>query len=113
METKHINQWSRKELLSLPVRDWQMNTIYDSLIIFSTRKKHSSGWAIMCVIGCRNMQPVEIVGECSDDIGWFCMADFRTDCLLKSGAIHYWDAVFTIGSALSTLRIKVNKKREQ
>ncbi len=103
--------------MALPVRDWDKRTKYDSLLIVSTRKKHDSGWAMMAIIGVCDNAPQEIAVSCCDDIEWKLPAmrfdgligQFRTDCAIKSGAIHAWqrDSYFIVGEALSSTTIEL------
>lgn len=102
---KEINQWSRSELLLLPVRDWQTPSDYRSVLILNTRKKHDSGWSIVAIIGVEK-EPVEIAAMCCDDIEWN-IRNMRMDCALKSGAMHVWKtgSRFRVGEALSSVTI--------
>jgi hypothetical protein len=119
---KHLNEWSHKELMALPVRDWQEEKTYDSVLVVSTRKKHDSGWAVMAIIGCEKQEPIEIACACCDDIYWkfpaphfygkgFTLGQMRTDCAMKSGALHPWmyGYRFKVGAALSSTEIEVVK----
>ena len=91
-QRKTLNQWSRDELMKLPVRAWDADSEYDSLMTISTRRKHDSGWATMAIIGVVDSQPVEIACACCDDIEWkmppmFCVGTYsvgqmRMDCAL-------------------------------
>ena len=116
-----LNSWSYKELMALPVRRWDEEKEYESLLLISTRKKHDSGWAVMAIIGVRNGQPEEIAAACCDDIEWklppmntggvsqWDIGQFRTDCALRSGALHVWQsyAKFRVGKALSSTTIEM------
>lgn len=119
---KEINLWTKKELLALPMRDWSKEGIYDSLLIFSTGRKHDSGWDTMAIIGVTERQPKEICTICSDDIEWklpapqlygvgnkFSLGQFRSDCCIKSGALHVWTdkGMFHVGTALSSITIEL------
>lgn len=118
---KILNDWSRKELLGLPVREWNTDSEYDSVLLLSTRKKHDSGWAIMAIIGVRDGQPVEIACCCCDDIEWkfppaqtvangtLLIGQIRMDCAFRSGALHAWKrgAKFRVGTALSSTEIEL------
>ena len=109
---KNLNKWSRKELLALPERNWQEVKTYSSLLVFSTHRKHDSGWANMAVIGVVDGYPKEIITLNSDDIEWnnrHTNLVVRTDCALKSGAIHFWvsKGKFIVGAALSSLTVKI------
>lgn len=124
MNTKAANHWTFKELMSLPHRDWQLHSTYSSVLIISTRKVHDSGYAMMAIIGCQKSIPIEIAATCCDDIEWTIpwlghqysdnhrSGQFRTDCMIKSGALHIWAnyADFTVSHALSSVTITVNKK---
>jgi hypothetical protein len=114
-----LNEWSRDDLLALPLREWDTEGAYDSLLLLSTRRKHDSGWAMMAVIGVRGDQPVEIATACSDDIEWkmpaptlygggqYSIGQMRMDCAMRSGALHAWAdrTKFHVGCALSSVTI--------
>lgn len=122
MEKKPLNHWSRNDLLALPVRAWDTESQYDSLMLLSTRRKHDSGWAMVAVIGVRDGQPVEVAASCCDDIEWklppmvtvgsgtYSIGQMRMDCAFRSGAMHAWarKAKFTVGAALSSIEIALN-----
>ena len=122
-----LNSWSYKELMALPFRKWDEEKEYESLLLISTRKKHDSGWAVMAIIGVRNGQPEEIACACCDDIEWklppmktfgcgrWYIGQFRTDCALRSGAIHAWqnDAKFRVGKALSSTTIEMIRNEQK
>ena len=112
---KHINNWSRKELLNLPVRAWNEESEYDSVLLLSTREKHDSGWAIMVIIGLRDFHPVEIACNHCDDIEWIIPTEgstLRTDCTVKSGAMHVWSKgnKFIVGPGWSSVDIEVVRR---
>lgn len=118
---KSLNEWTRKELLALPVRCWSEVSTYDSVLLLSTRKKHDSGWAMIAIIGVKDGAPIEIASACSDDIEWkahpmdvllngaYSIGQIRMDCCFKSGALHAWSrySKFKVGCALSSIDIKV------
>lgn len=122
---KTLNQWSHAELMALPIRSWSAKSEYESLMVVSTRRKHDSGWAVMAIIGVRRGQPIEIAVCCCDDIEWkvakplthypmhggrtFSVGQFRSDCCLRSGALHVWGRhlKFSVGPALSSTHIEV------
>ena len=118
---RDLNSWSHKELMALPVRKWDDEKEYDSLLLVSTRKKHDSGWAIIAIIGVRDSQPEEIACACCDDIEWkmppmttfgngrWTTGQFRTDCAFRSGALHAWQrgARFKVGAALSSTTVEM------
>lgn len=105
---KNLNQWSRKDLLSLPERAWGDISQYDSVLILGTRRKHDSGWGIMAIIGVIDHVPVEIACQCCDDIAW-SGSMFRTDCAFRSGALHAWrrGSKFVVGYATSSIEIEI------
>lgn len=123
MKTKSINEWSKKELLSLPHRKWDNDTPrYSSVLIMSTGKKHDSGWSMIVIIGCHKQEPVEVCTLCSDDIEWklpaaekfgqndeYSFGQFRMDCAVKSGALHAWTrkGEFRVGASLSSTEIEL------
>ena len=121
--TKDLNQWTRKELLSLPKREGRTKSVYDSILLLSTRKRHASGWAMMFVIGVNNGEPVEIASSHSDDVEWVLGSDtngsyktnrIRVDCPLASGAIQVWSLYrrFQVREALSSLAIELIPEKE-
>jgi hypothetical protein len=79
-----------KELKNLPRREHLKITTYDSLIVINSGIKHNSGYALMYIIGCNNLKPIEIAASC-DDIEWIMnKLCFRNDMYYPSGAIHFW-----------------------
>ena len=123
MEKKPLNKYLRKELISLPVRKWDVESEYDSVLLLSTGKKHDSGWAIMIIIGVVSFVPTEIAVHCCDDIEWkmpdmkrygsgLSIGQLRMDCAYKSGALHAWseNVKFKVGIALSSTTIELTKK---
>lgn len=125
-KTKTLNQWSRNELMALPVREWlKYKSEYESVLILSDLRKHENGWAKMAIIGVRDGHPVEIAADCCDDIEWkfppmiggerFTVGQMRMDCALRSGAMHAWTrvsgrSVFRVGNALSSVTIELIRK---
>jgi len=118
--SRQVGRWSKKELLALPHRKWdETSAEYTSILVFSTGRKHDSGWACIAIIGCRQQVPVEICSLCSDDIEWkmppakiygsgYTRGQYRSDCVRKSGALHFWsnDGGFKVGAALSSIEIE-------
>ena len=118
-----VNEWPKAALLSLPHRKWDDDSPrYDSVLIVSTGEKHDSGWAMIAIVGVRNQKPVEVCTVCSDDIEWklppaktfgqnaeYSFGQFRTDCAIKSGALHAWtsDGKFRVGASLSSTEIEL------
>jgi hypothetical protein len=106
----NLNKLTRKELMALPVRDWNSESTYDSVLIFGSKKKHDSGWGLMVVVGIIDNDPVEIASQNCDDINWQIPAktntyspNLRTDCCLKSGILHFWvsSAKFKVGTEVT------------
>lgn len=118
---RDLNAWSHEELTALPVRKWDEEREYDSLLLVSTQKKHGSGWAMIAIIGVRNLQPEEIACACCDDIEWMLqpmttfsggrlnIGQFRMECAFRSGALHAWKqgARFKVGKARSSTTIEM------
>jgi hypothetical protein len=111
---KSILECTRKDLLSLPERDWNIQSTYDSLLIMNSRKKHESGWAKIIVVGVNDSIPIEIITQSSDDImimfdkeKLFLDSSIHFDCCPKSGAFHLWrrDKSFEVDWSLSSLKI--------
>lgn len=102
---------TRAQLLSLPERDWQLTTSYDSLLILSDGTKHESGWGNITIIGCFDSEPFEIVTQGSDDIAFEVEASqLRMDCAMPSRAMHFWargKMKFEVGCALSSITIRL------
>lgn len=66
---KYWTDFSKKELLALPVRHWDKESEYDFVLLVNTNKKHDSGYNNFAVIGfCKDF--AEIAGY---------MDDFRLD----------------------------------
>lgn len=59
---------NRKVLDGLPVRRWDAETTYDSLLLVPSGKKHDSGYHQIAIVGCEGSKPKEIAAYC-DDIG--------------------------------------------
>lgn len=120
--SKTLNDYTRKELLALPQRAWDKETIYDSLLVIPSNEKHDSGWAYINIIGVVEGKPTEIVTTCSDDIEWkspapkmyedFALGQIRTDCAFKSKALNFWsrEYQFKVGCALSSITVELLKK---
>lgn len=104
------NRMSHKDLMALPHRQWDMTTVYKSILVVNTRKKHSSGYAVMVIIGLDNSgEPLEIAATC-DDIIWKDSLFIRNDCSVKAGAIRFWSTYghrFKVGPSLSTTQVEV------
>ena len=129
MSAKDLCEVSTAELLALPVRDWDEETVYRSLIIVPTPRKHDSGWRLMAIVGCATEggEPKEIAAFC-DDIEWTChdakrfgdngqyaIGQIRTDCCWRSRALHMWSShsEFKVWCSLSTTRIEVLQRERR
>lgn len=106
----------RKDLLKLPVRDWDKDSTYDSIYLVPSGKKHDSGWMCIAVIGLNKSKPVEIAAY-PDAINWEIADthDFRMDCTYPSGIVHVWARRhrFYVEDALSSLEIKLVAKEKE
>jgi hypothetical protein len=105
-----------KELRNLPFRKWDEIKTYDTIVVIPSGKKHSSGWALMYIIGMDHKRnPIEIAAAC-DDICWkipdINNYNFRNDMFYPSGAIHFWsnEYLFRVGSSLSSTTVTLVKK---
>jgi hypothetical protein len=105
-----------KDLKKLPFRDWDNVKTYHTIIVIPSGKKHSSGWALMYIIGLdTNREPIEIAAAC-DDICWKIPEgieyDMRNDMFYPSGAIHFWSNKynFQVGASLSSTDITLIPK---
>lgn len=54
-------EYTRKELFSLPKREWGRISEYEAILIVNTLRKHRSGYNWIAVIGCKDgSHPTEI-----------------------------------------------------
>jgi hypothetical protein len=114
-KSKIFEQYTKEELLNLPCREWKEETsgVFDSILVFPTKRKHFSGWRCMAIIGVRKGIPIEKLTTGADDLNWkiTCQSDFRlhTDCCMKTGVFHYWgnDISFEVSTPYSSFDIKV------
>lgn len=108
-----LNKVTRKQLLALPVREWDKRTTYDSVLIVPQARAHDSGWAMMYIVGVREGVPVEIAATHCDDIEWIVNADkwgshrLRMDCVRTARCTHVWSnhLTFAVGASLSSVDI--------
>ncbi len=115
----NIEKATRKELMQLPEKPWNCSRTYDSILLFPSRKKHSSGYAKMIIIGVIGGNAVEIAANMPDDLNWhspnefnngrYSIANLRTDCMHKNGGLHFWrrEHNFIVGSELSSIDISI------
>ena len=98
-----------KDLKNLPRREWGATTIYNSLIVINSGRKHDSGYALMYIVGIKDSKPVEIAAAC-DDINWKMNGlNFRNDMYYPSGAIHFWgnEVRFRVGYSSSSTDVEL------
>ena len=111
---RRIDRMTRKDFDLLPHRvTWNMETIYDTILLFPTKRKHDSGYACMMIVGVVDGHAVEIAANGCDDICWHLPAksheytpNLRNDCILKNGGIHFHGCGnFKVGRSLSSIDI--------
>ncbi len=108
---------TRAELLKLPKRKWDEDSVYDTLILIPSRTKHDSGYAHINVIGTREGKAVEIASQCPDHL-WFTELSelgaysLSMDCIFENKLFQVFSGGYKIwvGSGLSSLRIKLLKQ---
>lgn len=123
-----IKNIKRKDLISLPIRNWKEKEIYDFLLLTSTGQKHDSGYSLIAIIGVnygnlKDHWEAEIAAYC-DDICWkFPLKHpydvhhgsyMRIDCLWPSGIMrvwgsgeHYFTGRFKVGVSLSSTNVEL------
>jgi hypothetical protein len=112
MERRTIKEWTREELLRLPVRSWDAVGKYKSIVIVPTDELHDSGWRLMAIIGCDDdNEPKEIAAFC-DDIQWLTpRTDWGLNCDMLPRCncmrFHSWEFSFVVGMSLSTTEVHV------
>ena len=117
---KHLNQYTREELLALPTRDWKDESVYDSILLLQSDDLHDSEYRCMIIIGVIDSVPVEIAYSYCDDIEWltpypnilagmYPQGQMRMECLDTSRAFHPWSicSKFKVGCSLSSITIEV------
>ena len=111
-----MNDITRKFLLGLPKREWDKTSFYDMIIIFNSKYKHSSGYAIMNIAGFywdKEEIKWELIAGCCDSINWKCNdLPLHNDMFYPSGLIRFFtkDCKFKIGLALSSTEIELIKE---
>lgn len=117
---KPWDKWNKKELLSLPLRRWDITSAYDSVLLVNTKEKHDSGYNNFAVIGCVGSVPVEIAGF-MDDFRFGDMERFKVQADIKSNLmaidcsmkgvfrIHYYGKI-KVGINTSTTNFWVEEK---
>lgn len=103
---------TKKNLLTLPYRNSESDSLYNSVLFFNSNKKHDSGFSKVVIVGCvfknRIIQPIEILTSISDDIS--LVGDgIRIDCFYLSGIFQFWPSKgkFFVSEALSSISIQV------
>lgn len=101
---------SRKDLEAAPERNWQEESTYSSIYLLPTKKKHDSGWHLICIVGVKD-GVLEKAAYC-DDVCWNCEGDFRDmalrmDMTYPAGVTHVWSNSFSfkVGSSLSSTNV--------
>lgn len=109
---KNIMEYTRKELLALPRRNWNDVTSYSSILLVPTYELHDSGWRLIAIVGCNdNGTPKEIAAFC-DDVQW---QTIRTDYGISMDMIPKTDICrfysrrirFQVGVSRSTTGVKI------
>ena len=110
-----MSKITRKSLLQLPKRNYNIKSTYDSIIIVNSRKKHDSGYSIMYIVGCIDNEPIEIIGNYCDSIDWqFNSLKVGVDMLYPSGLVRFFgiNCKLEVGFSVSTTYIKLIKEGE-
>lgn len=104
----------RSDFDTLPHRaSWNMETVYDTILLFPTKRKHDSGYACMMIVGVNGGNAVEIAANGPDDICWHVPAkthvyrpNLRNDCILKNGGMQFHGhGKFKVGRLLSSIDV--------
>lgn len=113
----------RKDLLSLPRREWRIDSSYTSILITPTGRKHDSGFALMAIVGCDDDGSLMEIAAMCDDIQWvfppsnglmlqgletqYYYADIQSDMYFPSGIIrmHTRHGRFIVGISLSSTQV--------
>ena len=106
---------TRKMLEEEPRREsWQEPTVYDWIYLLPSKKKHDSGWHLICIVG-QTGDVLEQAAWC-DDICWKHVPHssgwrgytMRTDMLYPSGIVRCWGngLKFEVGMSLSSTDVK-------
>lgn len=98
---------SRKDLEAAPERKWNEESDYSSIYLLPTKKKHDSGWHLICIVGLKDGS-LEKAAYC-DDVCWNFNAPMRDmglrmDMTYPGGVTHIWsnDYKFKVGTSLSS-----------
>ena len=101
---------SRKELLKLPSRPWNEESIFDTLLLWPSPSKHESGWGCMTLIGCNDFVPLQLITKNADDFS--LEGDHRMDCVWENKTLHLWrnNYRFFVSRSSSSMTIRVVPK---
>ena len=112
----------RKELEAAPEREgWEGPSVYRSLYLLPSRKKHDSGYGLIIIVGRSADGSLEKAAWC-DDICWRHQAHpheydytMRTDMTYPGGIAHCWgwNTEFEIGASLSSTTVTVRYKKDE
>jgi len=131
----NINKMTKKEFESFPVRKWNEDIKFNSIVILPSRRLHDSGYRLMDFVAIRAGKVICRLSGCSDvihvdGIGGFgynwnekykgCPtlvppSGWNIDCLPRSGLLHIWPRSnsMTVGDALSSFEIFHLPKNEE
>ena len=108
-----VHGHTQKDLLALPVRDWDALSEYDALYVVPTKETHESGYRLMAIVGASNKEgPIEIAAFC-DDLCWEAAniraMSVRMDMIPTNNCVHIWGngVRFRVGRGLSSTSLFV------
>jgi hypothetical protein len=122
-QIKPVDDWTRKDFESLPVRKWNEDVgEFDNLVILPTRRLHDSGFRCMDFVAVRGSEPLCRLSGCSDVIHIDGIGGFgewhgtvpklippkhwSIDCLKKSGLLRiFCNKKLKAGEALSSFEL--------
>jgi len=100
-------------------KDWAATSVYDSIYLLPTRKKHDSGFHLICIVGAMKDGTLEKAAWC-DDICWHIHVSdgrlsMRTDMTYPGGIAHMWgwSLRFEIGMSLSSTDVHVYRNPKE
>lgn len=94
---------------------------YRSLLIVPSRRKHSSGFTQIQVVGVGPNEVLELITTYSDDLGFYMPTpltegyeSIRMDCLYPSGIMRVWSNYFdfVVSFTSSSLVIKLVRRKQ-
>ena len=113
----NVSEMTRKGFEELPLREWNEEVIFDSLIILpgKARDLHDSGYRCMDFVAVLNKKPICRLSSCSDVIHIDGIGGVRRrlpftgwsiDCLPKSGLLRlFTQAKISCGPSLSSFEV--------